>query len=61
MAVDFKLIVVGVLAIVFIIGFLTKIKKLITLSLIVGIIYTVYNIIVNQDAFTNTVINLIGM
>lgn len=61
MAVDFKLIVVGVLAIVFIIGLLTKIKKLITLSLIVGIIYTVYNIIMNQDAFTNTVLNLIGI
>ena len=61
MAFDFKLIVVGVLAIVLLIGFITKIKKLITLSLIAGIVYTVYNIIMNQDAFTNTVLNLIGM
>ena len=61
MAVDFKLIIVGILAILLLIGLLTKIRKLITLSLIVGIVYTVYNIIVNQDAFTNTVINFIGI
>lgn len=61
MAVYFKLIIIGILAILFIIGLLTKIRKLITLSLIVGIVYTVYNIIVNQDAFTNTVINFIGI
>lgn len=61
MAVDFKLIIVGILAILLLIGLLTKIRKLVTLSLIVGIIYIVYNIIVNQDAFTNTVINFIGI
>ena len=61
MAVDFKLIIVGILAILLLIGLLTKIRKLITLSLIVGIIYVVYNIIVNQDAFTNIVINFIGI